>query len=94
MCGADAAGTEGADPLGHAFAVGDGLGAQQAQVVLVGGTGGADRTRAARDGELDGRAADPDGGAVDEQRAPAGDAEMVKREGGCLDANIIIGRAS
>src|SRR5690349_24597411 len=39
---ADAVGSERANPLDEALAVGDGLGAQRAQVVVVGGTGGAD----------------------------------------------------
>jgi hypothetical protein len=37
------------------------------------------------DGELDGRAADPAGGAVDEQRASACDAELVDRARGGLE---------
>ena len=69
----------------EALAVGDGLGAQRAQVVVVGGTGGADHARAAHHGELNRGAADASGGAVDEQRAAAPDAELVKRPRGRLD---------
>src|SRR3984957_20217258 len=83
----DAAGGQGADPLDHAFAVRHGLRAQQAEVVLVGSTGGADHARAARGGELDGRAADPAGGAVDEQRASAFYPQLVDRARGRLECD-------
>ena len=83
--GVDAVGRERANPLDEALAVGDGLGAQRAQVVVVGRTGGADHARAARHGELDRGAADASGGAVDEQRAAAPDAELVERARGRLD---------
>ena len=48
-------------------------------------TGGADHARAAHHGELNRGAADASGGAVDEQRAAAPDAELVKRARGRLD---------
>jgi hypothetical protein len=83
----DAVGRKRANPLDEALAVGDGLGAQRAQVIMVGGTGGADHARAARHGELDGGAADPTGGAVDEQRAPGPDAERVQAARGRLDGD-------
>jgi hypothetical protein len=44
-------------------------------------------TRAARHGELDGGAADPAGGAVDEQRAPGPDAERVQGPRGRLEGD-------
>ena len=45
---------------------------------MVGGTGGADHARAAGDGELNGGAADPACGAVDEQSDSTTDAELVQ----------------
>nr|WP_220140154.1 hypothetical protein [Kitasatospora acidiphila] len=63
------------------------LRAEQAQVVLVGGTRGtrgADAVGAAGDGQPDRRAADPSGGAVDEPGRAVGDAEPVESAGGRL----------
>ena len=54
---------------------------------MVDGTGGADHAGAARHGELDGGAADPACGAVDEQRAPSPDAERVQAARGRLDGD-------
>ena len=51
-------------------------------------TGGADHARAAHHGELNRGAADASGGAVDEQRAAAPDAELVKRARGRLDGGL------
>ena len=48
-------------------------------------TGGAAHARAAHHGELNRGAADASGGAVDEQRAAAPDAELVERARGRLD---------
>jgi hypothetical protein len=79
--GVDPGGREGADSVGHPVAVADRLGAEQADAVMVGGAGGADDARAAGNGELDRCAADPAGGSVDEQRGPAGHAELVKGAG-------------
>src|SRR6516165_4914045 len=75
----DAAGRERADPPDQALAVGDGLGRQRAQVIVVGRTGRADHARAAHQGELNRGAADASRGAVDEQGAAGPDAELVKR---------------
>src|ERR1700678_952949 len=83
--GVDAVRRERADPLDEALAVGDGLGPQRAKVLVVGRTGGADHARTAHHGELNRGAADASGGAVDEQRAAAPDAELVKRAPGRLD---------
>ena len=54
----DAVGRERANPPGQALAVGDGLGPQRAQVVVIRRTGGADHARAARHGQLNRGAAD------------------------------------
>jgi hypothetical protein len=54
---------------------------------VIGGTGGADHAHATRHGELDGGAADPAGGAVDEQHAPSPDAERVQGAGGRLEGD-------
>jgi hypothetical protein len=81
----DAVGSERANPLDEALAVGDGLGPQRAKVLVVGRTGGADHARAAHHGELNRGAADASGGAVDEQRAAVSDAELVERARGRLD---------
>src|ERR1700723_1003698 len=90
----DAVGRERANPLDEALAVGDGLGPQRAKVLVVCRTGGADHACAAYHGELDGGAADASGGAVDEQRAAAPDAELVKRARGRLDGGRQRGSAS
>ena len=82
----NAVGRERANPLDEALAVGDRLGPQRAQVVVVGRTGGADHARAARHGQLNRGAADAAGGAVDEQRAADPHAELVKRPRGRLDS--------
>ncbi len=81
----DAAGRERANLLDEALAVGDGLGPQRAQVLVVRRAGGADHARAARHGELDRGAANAAGGAADEQRAAAPGAELVKGARGRLD---------
>jgi hypothetical protein len=75
------------DRLAKALAVSDGLSAQRAQIVVVDRTCGADHARATRHGELDGGAADPAGGAVDEQRAPGPGAERVQGGRGRLDGD-------
>ena len=53
-----AVGRDRANPLDEGLAIGDGLRAQRAQVLVVGGTGCADHARAARHAELDGGSAD------------------------------------
>jgi hypothetical protein len=81
----DTAGSERAYPIDEALAVGQGLGTERAQVVLVGRTGGADHARATGHRELDRGAADATGGSVDEQCAATLDADLIERTGGGLD---------
>ncbi len=81
----DAVRCESANPPDETLAIGDGLGPQRAKVLVVRRTGGADHPLAARHRELDRSATDAAGGAVDEQRAAAPDAELVERTRGRLD---------
>ena len=81
----DTVGRERANRLDEAVAVRDGLGPQRAKVLVVRRAGGADHAHTARHGELNRGAADAAGGAVDEQRAAAPDAELVERARGRLD---------
>ncbi len=67
--GIDTVGRVRANPLDEAIAVGDGLGPQRAEVVVVCRAGGADHAHTAHHGELNGGAANVSGGAVDQQRA-------------------------
>ena len=53
-------------------------GAERGEVILVGGTGGADDTCSAGSGELDRQGSDRSGRSVDQHGLPASDAEQVQ----------------
>ena len=74
----DAIGRQSANPLGHAVTVCHGLRAEETQVAVVGGTGGADYSRAVRNRELNGSGADASGGAVDQDCLAGADAELIE----------------
>jgi hypothetical protein len=78
--------------VGHSLAVGDRLGPERADVVVIGRAGGADHPRAAGHRELHRGAADAAGGAVHEQHGAAGDAELIQGAGGGLDRGRQRGR--
>ena len=72
---------DGPDSVRHAFAVGDGLGAQSAESLVAAGTSRADDPRAARHRELYCRRPDAAGRPVDEHDAARGYAELVECAG-------------
>ena len=79
--GVDPFGCEGTYPVLETLAVGDRLGTQGAEVVVVALAGRRDDASAATSGQLDDEAADPAGGSVDQDRPALADAGGLDRVG-------------